>query len=183
MKFKKIYEYLKINLSYFCSSVATSFFVFLYQIFAAKQLDPINFGTLAAFNNLLGIICIPLSIYQLSAVNSFVEIINNKKKVLHINFFFRKYFLINFLISILYLSTVFLILVNFLNFLKISNFVEKNIFFLNVFIIFLTSPFLILLQSKKSYFQFSLPGLIGNVLRFIFLIILNILFLNSMFFN
>jgi O-antigen/teichoic acid export membrane protein len=171
MKYSQILKYLKDNLYYFFFSFIGNFFVFLYQIFSAKELDVESFGTLVAFNSLLGLICIPAAILQISGVKTFIEILRNKKKLLFINFFFKKFFLINFYFSILYVFTLFFILNFFLDLLKTSSLIEKNIFFLNVLFILISVPFLVYIQSKKNYFVLGLPPFFGSILRFIFLLI------------
>lgn len=169
MKNSKIVNLFVKNSYYIIFTLSGNFFIFLYQIYSAKQLTVEDFGILIAFNSLLGIICIPTSIFQISGVKTFVELL--KKKVFFKNFFFKKYFISNFYFSTIYLLIVFLFLNFFLDFFYKSSFYVKCIFFLNMFFILISVPFLIYIQSKKKYYEYSLYSLFSSILRFIFLLI------------
>jgi hypothetical protein len=170
-KKKQLILYIKTNFNIIFISLLGNFFIFCYQIYAGKFLNPVDFGTLTALNSLFGIFCIPVTIIQISAISNFTKVLK-RKKILELKFFFKKFYKINFYFSFLYMLFIYLTFNNFFSLSKSESFFNKNIFFLNIFLTYLVSPFLILIQSNQYYTKYSLVGLFQSFFRFLFLLIL-----------
>ena len=153
---------------------------FLYQFFGGKYLAPSDFGLLSSINSYIAIICLPLSLIQISAVKTFAEIFQKYKlNYIKINREFSKFVLENLVLTTVYIFIIFILRDEIFSFLQLSNRFHSIIIIINIFLMFFLSPYIIFAQVQKQYKTHSFLGTSQLTLRFIFYVSTFFLFNSS----